>query len=303
MIKNITKATLVLFLGASTLMAQEATPRAMELTPGKDSKILPTPVHTKVTKIWGAEATTGTADGEFQNNFVQTTNQGNYDPSNWSSVSIFESDGVFVPGSAYWTRSITGESQGLFWDLQSPIASPTQANGCALFDSDFLDNGGIGLGSGTSPGGHEGWLVSPRMDLTGYTDSVFTVKFFCKWRAFNVPTFSVSMSTDDGTTWEERSIRAELPSLDGAANEGWVKVIFPNTGMGVANMTQCRVRFKFSGYYYYAMVDDVTVESTPNWDLAAGANNLMANTIGRKYCTNSVDEQCTYSSKWSRRPE
>lgn len=282
MIKYITQTTLIFLLGTWSLCAQEASLGALELTPGvKVKRKQSVLVQSKVTKIWGAEASVGTAEGEFsQNNFVQTNTTSSYSLNNWSAVTITDANNSGNGGNAYWTRYTTGESMGSFWGVQSAMASPTVSNGHAIFDSDFLDSDGIGvLGSGSAPGPHEGWLVSPRIDLTGYTDTVLTVKFYSKWRAFDVTNFTVSLSTDDGVTWEERNIKPLLPSLDGLDNEGWVKAIFPTTGMGVANMTACRIRFRFNGYYYYSMVDDVTVEVTPDWDLAIGPNDLTATNV------------------------
>ncbi|XOV67271.1 MAG: PKD domain-containing protein [Fluviicola sp.] len=231
-------------------------------------------------KIWGAEAIIGTADGQFQNGFVTSGSTSSYDPSNWSAVSLSESGGFVTPGNAYWTQTMTGTSQGAYWVSEPAMQSPTQANGAAIFDSDFMDNDGNAgaFGTGSSPSAHEGWLVSPRIDLSGYTDSVIAVRFWCKWREFVVNDFTISVSTDDGATWIEESISAALPSGNLHA-EGWVTHYFSSAFNGVINLTQCRLRFRFNGDYYYAMVDDVTIETGPEIDLIVAPNNISSATI------------------------
>ena len=108
-------------------------------------------VYLSAQNIWGASATTGITDGQFSNAFVEGTYSPGSNISSWTASSI--SDGNGVPGAAYWIRSTSGVSQGAFVDNPTVISSPSQANGVAIFDSDFLDNGGIesALGSGTSP--------------------------------------------------------------------------------------------------------------------------------------------------------
>lgn len=236
-----------------------------------------------LTAIWGAEASNGTADGQFQNAFVNTTTASNYDPNSWSAVSISESNATVFPGNAYWVRSTTGESQGAYWNNRPPVASPTQANGVALFDSDFMDNAGVAgqFGTGTSPGGQHGWLVSPRIDLTGYTDSVVAAKFYAYYRNFNVANFSISISVDDGATWASSiDITNYLLTSANTSNEGWVHANFGNALMGVVNLTQCRIRIQMDTYYYFGMVDDFTLTIAPEQDLSIEVADPNAGTLG-----------------------
>lgn len=279
--RTITLLSCAVLAFSGSLQAQETNPEAPTgLTQGVELNIKPQSyAQTKnVYGIWGAEGWTGVAEGQFQSSFVNSTNGSSFDPSNWTALSVYESDGATTPGAAYWTQTMTGEGQGLFYG-SGPLNSPTQANGSAIFDSDYLDNGGVNFGSGTSPGMHEGWLVSPRIDLSGYTDTLVGVKFFCKMRLFNVPNFTVSFSVDDGATWVETPIGSELYAPQGIENEGWVRTYFPQATAGVTNLTQCRIRFRFEGYYYHALIDDVTVETAPDLDLQVGADDYSAGTF------------------------
>jgi hypothetical protein len=223
------------------------------------------------TKIWGAGATVGVAEGEFQNAFVDTTIIGNYDLNTWTALSIYDTDTVF-PGNAYWTRNTLGYSQGAYWNLTTPWTSPSQSNGSAIFDSDYLDNNGVpsAFGTGISPSKHKGELISPRIDLSGYTDSSLMVQFFSSYRAFEIDELSLSMSLDDGQTW---TTAIDYRALQDESNQSFVRTYFPNFTAGTSNLSNCRLKFTFEGEYYFAIIDDVSIEVAPDYDLAIAKPN------------------------------
>jgi uncharacterized repeat protein (TIGR01451 family) len=208
--------------------------------------------------IWGARSNYGQAHGQFSTNFIQTTNASNYAINDWTALSVYD-DNTINGGAAFWTRSLLGYSQGAYWLDSTPVSSPSQANGVAIFDSDYLDNAGIvgGFGLGTSPGysGHRGELISPRIDLTGYTDSVLVVEFFAHRRDWQNDSMLVGISVDDGATWTDVDYRGIIPDT----TETYGLVPFPNVTDGASNLTQCRLRFVFDGSYYFSIVDDVTI--------------------------------------------
>jgi hypothetical protein len=232
------------------------------------------------TKIWGAGASNGVAAGEFQNAFVDTTSIGNYALNEWTALSVYDSDTIF-PGNAYWTRSTLGYSQGAYWTVTTPFAAPSQSNGAAIFDSDYLDNNGVAgaFGTGMSPSGHKAELISPRIDLSGYTDSVLMVKFFSKYRDFEIDELSLSMSVDDGTTW---STAIDYRALQYELTEAFVRAYFPNFTMGVSNLSNCRLKFTFEGYYYFALLDDVSIEVAPDYDLAIARPDTSSTVLEEK---------------------
>lgn len=224
------------------------------------------------TKIWGAGASAGSADGEFQNAFTQSTTSGSYSATSWTALSVNEGGGSVTPGNAYWTRSTLGYSQGYYaapaGQTPPPMPSPSQANGVAIFDSGFMDNNGTSAqGVGTSPSAHRGELISPRIDLTGYANTPLVVQFFSEYRDYDVAELSVSMSVDDGLTW---STPFDYRALQAANTSSMVRVMMPDVTNGVANLSQCRIRFVFDKEYYYAMIDDVTIETAPAYDIAIG---------------------------------
>lgn len=207
--------------------------------------------------LWGANSIQGSAEGEFQNAFINSTTAGSYSPTSWTALTVF--DGSGSPGAAYWTRNLLGYSQGAYWGNTTPVASPSQPNGIAIFESDLLDNGGAQgcFGCGTAPSPHKGELISPQIDLTGYTNSYIDVSFYSYYRAFQINELSVSFSTDDGTTWGTATdYRIAQPDL----TEGMITIELPNNTLtGISNLTQCRVKFTFDGDYYFALIDDVTI--------------------------------------------
>lgn len=209
--------------------------------------------------IWGVGSSNGVADAQFSNAFVNATS---FSPGDnlgaWTSRTIFDGNGS--PGAAYWVRSLTGTSQGGYFGTQSSMNSPSQANGVALFDSDYMDNGGTqgAFGTGSSMSPHKGELISPRIDLTGCTNSVINVKFESYFRNFNISELSVAISTDDGATWS-----APVDYNTATTNtvfRGVKNCTFPTVTAGVTNLTQCRMKLVFNGDYYYAMVDDIAIE-------------------------------------------
>lgn len=232
------------------------------------------------TLLWGAGAATGTSDGEFANPFVQA---GSYtpgdNPSEWTAVSIEEGGGSTTPGNAYWTRTLVGHSIGAYWSTGGPIiTSSSQANGAAIFDSDYMDNGGTqgAFGLGSSPSSHAGELISPRFDLTGYTDTALAVSMHTLYREFIINELSISFSTDDGATW---SSTVDFRQFIANQTSGLININFPNVTAGVVNLTQCRIKLTFDGDYYYAIVDDISVKTTSSYDMALGVADPNGTTL------------------------
>lgn len=234
--------------------------------------------------IWGVGAPVGAAEGEFQTPFINSTSGYPYSPTDWTAQTIFETDGSVTPGNAYWTITSTGMSQGAYATGIPPISSPTQSNGAAIFDSDFMDNAGItgNFGMGSSPTDHRGELISPRIDLTGYTDSVLSVRFFSKWRNFANYQYT-SISTDDGATWIDIQTDQLLGAQFNSTVEGWVELVFFNATIGVSNLSQCRIRFVFEGDYYFQIIDDVSIQVAAKHDLHIALGDPNFNTVEDYY--------------------
>lgn len=217
--------------------------------------------------IWGAGGAVGSDEGEFANPFIEATSFSAGDnPTSWTALTISDSGNLSLPGAAYWVRNTTGSSQGAFWGNRTPAASVSAANGLALFDSDFLDNGGdsSGFGAGSSPSAHSGELISPQIDLSGYTDKALSINFYSYVRDFNITSLTIGISLDDGETWSDVNYGDQI-SNDEEEN---LAIVFATQTAGIADLTKCRIRFVFNGDYYFAFVDDVVISESAEFDLS-----------------------------------
>jgi hypothetical protein len=163
--------------------------------------------------------------------------------------------------SAVWQWTAAGRSIGAYAGTAG-ITSPTAANGSVLFDSDWLDNKGVGLpagdGIGQAPSPQTGELVSPIMDARGFTN--LTLRFNQFYRNFQAATY-VAWSEDSGRTWKPRvRLNAEI-----AANGATAATAVANVKLaGSIGTSGFRVKFIFEGDYYYWVVDDVKLISIGN---------------------------------------
>ena len=152
-----------------------------------------------------------------------------------------------------WSRDGKG-SKGLIWGTRPAISSATAANGAAIFNSDFLDNGGNGntFGAGPSPAPHGAELISPIIDATGKND--LTIVFNQYFRTFDMDLSAVAWSEDGGTTWKD-TVRVIdnliVPAYGEINNQIALKL---KKSKGTANF---RVKFIFTGNYYFWIIDDV----------------------------------------------
>tara|TARA_B100000809_G_C15068048_1_gene504913 strand:- start:249 stop:728 length:480 start_codon:yes stop_codon:yes gene_type:complete len=155
---------IVLIVGAlisSSLFAQVAEQALKELNSQTNHSISNvSSVNSKKSgaAIWGVGTPSGSAEGEFSTNFTQSTVEGSYSTTVWTALAVSESAGSVLLGNAYWARTLTGVSQGAYAVGMDTAASLSAANGLALFDSDFMDNGGNfwDSGLGSSPAIHRG---------------------------------------------------------------------------------------------------------------------------------------------------
>lgn len=221
------------------------------------------------TVIWGVGSanTASIPDAQFANAFVQASSFSPGDnPSAWTALSVSDNSGA--PGAAYWTRSTLGYSEGAYWTGTTPLATPSQANGVAIFDSDFMDNAGIrgNFGNGTSPSPHRGELISPSINLTGYTDSALVISCASYYREFSINTLGFAISTDGGASWTEGDFRGTLPT----STLGTASAVFPNVTAGVTNLSDCRIKLIFDGDYYFAIVDDVSIGIAQPYNVTVG---------------------------------
>ncbi|NJN35603.1 MAG: hypothetical protein HC817_16415 [Saprospiraceae bacterium] len=183
----------------------------------------------------------------------------------WTSRGIASSDPAKSEFAHWdWSSDNTGRT-GLLWGTRRLLASPSRANGCAIFNSDFLDNNGRDtlFGRGTSPATHTGELISPRINAQGSKSII--VEFNQYYRNFDSDCL-IQYSNDGGATWSQsKRINPrvapfdESPNPANAANTDITKkrIVFSN----VNATNQFHVKFTFSGDYYFWLLDDVKIYS------------------------------------------
>ncbi|MBK7345187.1 MAG: hypothetical protein IPJ06_20065 [Saprospiraceae bacterium] len=98
---------------------------------------------------------------------------------------------------AKWTWAIGGETKGYFQNGQR-IGSETGCLGAMVFDSDFMDNGGLegNIGNGPCPGFQEGTLTSTWIDLSGLNAPAVYLWFY-QYCYDNQSDFFVEYTFDD----------------------------------------------------------------------------------------------------------
>jgi hypothetical protein len=193
----------------------------------------------------------------------------------WVSKPTYSGD-LTKSANAHWDWARAGlGNKGAYWGAGLAISSPSAANGAAIFNSDFLDNGGIAgnFEGGPAPGPHGGELWSPIIDATG-KDGLMLI-FNQRYRNLDSDLTAISWSEDGGVTWKDTIsvIENEVVLLnqlyDGQVG---VKLRFPDEydpqtnvltkrGLPSKGTANFRVKFIFDGYYYYWMIDDVKLVS------------------------------------------
>ncbi len=197
--------------------------------------------------IWGGP---GDANGEFDGGL-----------NDWTTTGFSKIDDDL---EALWKWEADGDAaEGNFYTGLPPIASPSVANGAAVFDSDFLDNNGMdnNFGNGPAPGPQYSELISPTIDLTNHTD--VALSFFSFYRNFNTDVY-VSFSNDDGASWSE--------NIELFARTGGNELIQPDTESliyldGSGGTDQFKFKFIWDGNYYFWIIDDVAIIERPHHDL------------------------------------
>lgn len=196
----------------------------------------------------------------------------------WTTEGVSCGDGVNGPvdgSNALWQWDDSGLPYWFFGGLSpAPIKSRTYCNGSMIFDSGLLDLGTTGAaGAGTCPAPHEGSIISPVIDLSGFDVDGVSLLFHQSMQRWREGEHWIDLSYDGGATWSDSIlINSDLTysSTDPSTGTGYyneeVRVALPGAE-GAANF---RFRIRFKGQYYWWIVDDV-------WVIERECNNLRAN--------------------------
>ncbi len=180
-------------------------------------------------------------------------------PSGWTNTSA-SGIGLWEYRGPSTTPNVSVGPRGTCSGAASPIASNTASNGFFLFDSNWWDDsvpGCGGLGTGPDPAPHTAWLTTGLLNFSGY--SSVSITFLQQFRLFTA-TCKVQVSINGGTTW----VDAGQNTGTNSANPVWQTF---NLSSIAANQSNVRIRFEFSGTYYWWQIDDISIYAPNDNDL------------------------------------
>jgi hypothetical protein len=203
--------------------------------------------------IWGGP---GDPNSEFAGGF-----------NDWTAVGVACGDGVDGENANWvWGEYVRG--MGGFSGTQPTIASPSNYNGHVIFDSNFLDDGGVqgAFGEGPCPAPHRGELTSPVIDLSD--ELSVAVRFNQIYRRFGGPGSSqqvtgsyIEVTNNGGESWSSFPVNSGLAvNAQTAAND--VQIV--DISAVAAGREAVQIRFVFDGDYYFWQIDDVYLIGLPD---------------------------------------
>lgn len=182
------------------------------------------------------------------------------------------------------TPSVTEGSIGLYSGIANnpptndPITSNSTNDGFIIFDSDFLDNGNVAMGSGPAPTPHVGILITDTIDCSNYQN--IQLKMNTYHRSFFGQTFVV-FSSDAGQNWPDT---VELHNLEVNEATDIENVEIINVSDYIGGSANAQMQFIFEGAtdgnvngtgYYFWQVDDIELSELPNYDLRLYSNDFI----------------------------
>lgn len=199
---------------------------------------------------------------DFANGIPSTwLNQGS--PSGDSSVWLYHGPG---PGAI---QPADSGSQGLYSLPADPIQSNTRSNGFAIYDSDYYETGGwVIFGYYLFPTPHYGTLTTPVIDLS--SEQNVDLAFTQYYRRFagpggnqQVPATYIDISLDGGQTFPHSLTVNDDIEVNSATAANARAVL--NISQYVGGESDVRIRFRFDGDFYFWMIDDISLQRTPNY--------------------------------------
>ncbi|MGB0176686.1 MAG: T9SS type A sorting domain-containing protein [Owenweeksia sp.] len=196
-------------------------------------------------------------------------------PAGWVNQGYSDANGTVLP-NCLWeyrgpatTPSISTGSRGQYAAANDPILSPTRTNGFIIFDSNYLDDGGIAGndGNGPAPAPHLGTLTTGTIDLTGHPN--VELAFSSYLRQYQSK-FQVAISTNGGITFPDTvNFHTSVPQNSSSPNGSMVSA---NISTIAGNQANVKLQIVFDGLeinslglagYYYWMIDDMVIRDLP----------------------------------------
>ncbi len=230
---------------------------------------------------------------DFSNGFNGGTTNGISNGSwttNGNANSISDTDAVWEYRGPFTQPNVAIGSRGAY-SGSTPITSPTASNGFMIFDSDYLDNGGIvnATATGIAISPHESWLISNSFSTVGSTGLTLNLScYFGKYASSG----HVLLSNDNGLTWgdtiaifdETFNINYFSPTNTLISEPINYLTNTPNARIAIYFDGNTPIPFFFQLGYYHLMIDDIEIHQSPNHDLS-----VELTTINSSYDSNMTD--------------
>ena len=227
--------------------------------------------------------------------------------SGLNNTSVPDTFGVWEYRGSSTTPAANQGSRGAYRGSTVAIQSATRSNGFMIFDSDWLDNNGVGgaFGQGQFPSSHRGMLVSPMLDMTN--NPFLNLVFAQYYRRFGgpasvqtSPASFLLFSRDGGTTWSDTMVINSDVAVNSATPASNVTASYAAGGPGIKtyNVSQyiggqdsVKIAFLFNGDYYFWQLDDIRLNTIPGNDLSIVNTFIQPDTsLGRFLETHRLTE-------------
>lgn len=176
------------------------------------------------------------------------------------------------PDTALWQYSTVDTLRGRFTsgNVETPGIAASTENGYALLNYDFYNTGGIAIDSfATGPVAQ--YLVSPSFSTEGVEQGLavqlYTSFRFCCNAAGNAA--FLNYSVDGGETFSDEPIQVHPNAVVNDLFRGNILVNLPQDILGFPDV---KLRFEYTGEFYYWLIDDVAVLIRPDDDLTVNSN-------------------------------
>jgi hypothetical protein len=166
------------------------------------------------------------------------------------------------------------------------VMSETRDNGLMMIDADRFNSTSLAAdddpGPNTTSNPISAFLISPQIDLTGVEFANIEFTQFLRLCCLNASFVTVDFSTDDGDSWFSFDAFTDYGVVNADIETEVVFNISSVLQQGADDLTQCRMRFNFSGdpTHYFWMVDDIKIVALPEDELVSGRtfyNNFYDN--------------------------
>jgi hypothetical protein len=165
-------------------------------------------------------------------------------------------------------------SRGSCASSSVPLASETLLDGFLIFDSNYWDDDGPAcggnIGGGPAPGPHVAWLTTSSFSLAEAPEATLT--FQQQYNHYlsggTTSTTKVLISINGGDF--ELLLDNSADGISNSGNVEWVSIPLTDIAGGEADV---RLRFEFSGFYYWWMIDNVVIFEPSENDLTLFSAN------------------------------